>query len=258
MPTSVASRPVCASCPRRIKRCSQRLGDQGEFDQLALVQRWDGRDDRGPLQQAASRVRGSPAGPAHGHHQDGGRSVPNARRYLTGSSVPSASTTEGESPWVRQPAHTSTNQESELRWLGETSTYFLATGSRREEHSASSTSTPVAGKASRYIGTATTWSRSTYWRARSRSFSVNSRGCVRRPVLRAHTRRNHPRLPSRVERGALPHPHDAATWAFYRAITLASRPGGLPPLDSVQGSQIKQASRDYGVEFVGPLPDRID
>ncbi len=45
---------------------------------------------------------------------------------------------------------------------------------------------------------------------------------------------------------------------FYRAITLASRPGGLPPLDSIQGSQIKQASRDYGVEFVGPLPGRIE
>jgi hypothetical protein len=45
---------------------------------------------------------------------------------------------------------------------------------------------------------------------------------------------------------------------FYRAITLASRSGNLPPLDSVQGSQIKQASQDYGVEFVGPLPDRID
>jgi len=43
---------------------------------------------------------------------------------------------------------------------------------------------------------------------------------------------------------------------FYRAITLASREGGLPPVDpSVDGSQIKQASQDYGVEFVGPLPD---
>ena len=41
---------------------------------------------------------------------------------------------------------------------------------------------------------------------------------------------------------------------FYRAISLPSRPGGLPPLESVEGSQIKQASRDYGIEFVGPLP----
>jgi hypothetical protein len=45
---------------------------------------------------------------------------------------------------------------------------------------------------------------------------------------------------------------------FYRAITLASRPGRLPPLDWVEGSQIKRASKDYGVEFVGPLPDPID
>jgi len=45
---------------------------------------------------------------------------------------------------------------------------------------------------------------------------------------------------------------------FYRAITLPSQPGGMPPLDSVEGSQIQQASEDYGVEFVGPLPDQID
>jgi hypothetical protein len=45
---------------------------------------------------------------------------------------------------------------------------------------------------------------------------------------------------------------------FYRAITRASRPGGLPPLESVEGPEIKQASKDYGVEFVGPLPDRTD
>jgi hypothetical protein len=45
---------------------------------------------------------------------------------------------------------------------------------------------------------------------------------------------------------------------FYRAITLASRPDDRPPLQSVQGSQIKQAGKDYGVEFVGPLPEPTD
>jgi mannose-6-phosphate isomerase-like protein (cupin superfamily) len=45
---------------------------------------------------------------------------------------------------------------------------------------------------------------------------------------------------------------------FYRAITLASRKGRLPPLESVEGAQIKQAGRDYGIEFIGPLPDRAD
>jgi mannose-6-phosphate isomerase-like protein (cupin superfamily) len=42
---------------------------------------------------------------------------------------------------------------------------------------------------------------------------------------------------------------------FYRAISRASRPGGLPPLESVEGSQIQQAAREYDIEFVGPLPD---
>jgi quercetin dioxygenase-like cupin family protein len=42
---------------------------------------------------------------------------------------------------------------------------------------------------------------------------------------------------------------------FYRAITLPSRAGGLPPLESIEGSQIKQAGKDYGIEFVGPLPE---
>ena len=41
---------------------------------------------------------------------------------------------------------------------------------------------------------------------------------------------------------------------FYRAITLPARPGGLPPLESVDGTQIEKACEEYGVEFVGPLP----
>ncbi len=43
---------------------------------------------------------------------------------------------------------------------------------------------------------------------------------------------------------------------FYRAITLESESGGLPPNASVEGEQIKQASKDYGIEFIGPLPDQ--
>ncbi len=42
---------------------------------------------------------------------------------------------------------------------------------------------------------------------------------------------------------------------FYRAITLPAQPDGSPPLESVEGPQIKQAGQDYGIEFVGPLPD---
>lgn len=42
---------------------------------------------------------------------------------------------------------------------------------------------------------------------------------------------------------------------FYRAITLPSRPGGLPPEEAIEGSRIKQAGQEFGIEFVGPLPD---
>lgn len=42
--------------------------------------------------------------------------------------------------------------------------------------------------------------------------------------------------------------------AFYRAITAPSRPGGLPPLQGVEGAQIARAAREYGIERVGPLP----
>ena len=42
---------------------------------------------------------------------------------------------------------------------------------------------------------------------------------------------------------------------FYRAITLPAQPDGSPPPESVEGPQIKQAGQDYGIEFVGPLPD---
>jgi quercetin dioxygenase-like cupin family protein len=42
---------------------------------------------------------------------------------------------------------------------------------------------------------------------------------------------------------------------FYRAITLPSGAGGERPSGSVEGAQIKQAANEYGIEFVGPLPD---
>lgn len=42
---------------------------------------------------------------------------------------------------------------------------------------------------------------------------------------------------------------------FYRAITLPSRPGGLAPLEPIDGSAIGRAAREYGIEFVGQLPD---
>jgi quercetin dioxygenase-like cupin family protein len=42
---------------------------------------------------------------------------------------------------------------------------------------------------------------------------------------------------------------------FYRAITVPGPRDGSPPLEPIQGAQITQAARDYGIERVGPLPD---
>ncbi len=43
---------------------------------------------------------------------------------------------------------------------------------------------------------------------------------------------------------------------FYRAITHPAGPDGEPSTEPVDGDQIAQACREYGVEFVGPLPER--
>ena len=42
---------------------------------------------------------------------------------------------------------------------------------------------------------------------------------------------------------------------FYRAISLPSGPGGSPPDKPIESAQIKEASQQYGIEFVGPLPE---
>lgn len=42
---------------------------------------------------------------------------------------------------------------------------------------------------------------------------------------------------------------------FYEAITLPSGPGGLAPAESLPPGRIHEAAVEYGIEFVGPLPD---
>lgn len=82
-------------------------------------------------------------------------------------------------------------EAAELRWLGETFTYFLATGEQ------------TAG-----------------------AFALVDEQAKRGENVPLHLHRDVP-----------------------------SQPGGLPPSESIDGPQIKKASREYGIEFVGPLPD---
>jgi quercetin 2,3-dioxygenase len=147
--------------------------------------------------------------------------------------------------------------QAELRWMGETSTYFLATGKETngafclvDERASRGESVPlhrhaddmesfyvVEGELMIYIGDQPGVP------APAGSFAHIPGGTVHGfRVESEHARYLILTTPRHGE--------------FYRAITLASRPGGQPPNESVEGPVIKQAAQDYGIEFVGPLPDR--
>ncbi len=153
-------------------------------------------------------------------------------------------------PYFYQPG------ESELRWMGKTSTHFLATGEQTggafslvDERASCGESVPLhlhrddmesfyvlEGEITLYIGD------QPGVRAPAGSFAHLPGGTVH--GFRIESERARYLILTTPRHGQ-----------FYRAITLASRPGGLPPLESIEGSRIKQASKEYGIEFVGPLPD---
>ena len=146
--------------------------------------------------------------------------------------------------------------EGELRWMGETSTYFLATGEQTggafalvDERAKCGDSVPlhlhrddmesfyvVEGEITLFIAD------ERGVRAKVGSFAHIPGGTVHGFRVVSETARYLILTTPRHGR-------------FYRAITLPSRPGGLPPLESIDGSQIKRASAEYSVEFVAPLPD---
>jgi quercetin dioxygenase-like cupin family protein len=147
-------------------------------------------------------------------------------------------------------------QTAELRWMGETSTYFLATGEQTgeefalvDEQAKRGESVPLhlhredpeslyvlEGEVTLYIG------EQPGVRAAAGSFAHIPGGTVHGFRIASETARYLLLTTPRHGR-------------FYRAITLPSRPGGMPALESVDGSQIEKACEEYGVEFVGPLPD---
>ena len=153
-------------------------------------------------------------------------------------------------------AYTCQPGQAELRWMGDTSTYFLATGEQTQgafclvdERASRGESVPLhrhaedmesfyvlEGEVTLYVG--------------------DEPGVLAPPGSFAH-------IPGGTTHGFRVESETARYLIFttprhgefYRAITLASREGSLPPVESISGPAIKQASQDYGVEFVGPLPD---
>ena len=153
-------------------------------------------------------------------------------------------------------AHVYQPGQAELRWMGETSTYFLATGEETggafclvDERAHRGESVPLhrhpedmesfyvlEGELTLYIDDRPGA------RAPAGSFAHIPGGTVH--GFRIESEQARYLILTTPRHGE-----------FYRAITRASRPGGLPPTERIEGSRIKQASKDYGVEFVGPLPD---
>ena len=146
--------------------------------------------------------------------------------------------------------------ESELRWLGDTSTYFLATGDHTDgkfalvdERAKCGERVPlhlhrddvesfyvVEGEITLYIGG------KPGVQAGAGSFAHIPGGTVHGFRIESETARY--LILTTARNGQ-----------FYRAITLPSRSGGMPPVESIDGSQIEKACQEYGVEFVGPLPE---
>ena len=146
--------------------------------------------------------------------------------------------------------------EAELRWMGDTSTYFLATGESTggtfalvDERARRGMSVPLhlhrddmesfyvlEGEITLYIGD------QPGVRASAGSFAHVPGGTVHGFRVESETARYL----------ILTTPRHGE---FYRAITLPSQAGGLPPLESIAGPQIHEAAQEYGIEFVGQLPD---
>src|SRR3712207_3290238 len=142
--------------------------------------------------------------------------------------------------------------ESELRWMGETSTYFLATGEQTggafalvDEQAKRGESVPLhlhrddmesfyvlEGELTLFIGDGAGVQAS---RATAGSFAHLPGGTVHGFRVESETARYL----------ILTTPRHGQ---FYRAITRPSQ-GPVP------GPQIREAAQEYGIEFVGPLPD---
>ena len=146
---------------------------------------------------------------------------------------------------------------AELRWMGQTSTNFLATGAQTagvfclvDETAVKGESVPLHrhvddmesfyvldGEISIFLGD------QPGIRAGAGTFAHVPAGTVHGFRIESDTARYL----------ILTTPHHGE---FYRAITLPSRPGRQSATETVTGEKIKQACADYGIEFIGPLPDK--
>ena len=153
-------------------------------------------------------------------------------------------------PYVQQAG------ESELRWFGETSTFFLATGEQTrgafalvDERAKRGESVPLHRHADDMESFYVVEGEMTLFVADRPGIRLGPGGFAHVPGGAVHGFR----IESESARYLiLTTPRHGE---FYRAITTPSKPGGQPSLESLDGEQIHAAALEFGIEYVGPLPD---
>lgn len=154
------------------------------------------------------------------------------------------------SPYLHQPG------QSELRWMGDTFTHFLATGASTggefclvDETARRGESVPLH----RHVDDVESF----YVLDGALTFYIDGKAGVQAGAgAFAH-------VPAGVVHGfrvasetarylILTTPHHGA---FYKAITRPAGPNGARPDVGVDGETVRNAVRDYGIEFIGDLPE---
>jgi quercetin dioxygenase-like cupin family protein len=147
---------------------------------------------------------------------------------------------------------------AELRWMGETFTYFLAEGGHTggafalvDEHAKRGETVPLHRHADDRESFYVLDGEITFYVGGQPGVRAGRGAFVHVPGGTVHGFR----IESEAARYLIL--TTARHGDFYRAITLPSRPGRLPPLESVPGSVVERACDAFGVEFVGPLPKAL-
>ena len=155
-----------------------------------------------------------------------------------------------QSPYLGQSG------ESELRWMGDTCTHFLATGRQTggafclvDERANLGEAVPLHRHAEDMESFYVLEGEVMFYLGDAPGTTTAAGGFVHIPAGTVHGFR----VTSQPARYLIL--TTAHHGEFYRAITLPSRPGNLPPVEGIAGATIKKAASDYGIEFIGPLPE---
>jgi quercetin dioxygenase-like cupin family protein len=153
--------------------------------------------------------------------------------------------------YVRKPG------QSEVRWMGETSTHFLATGETTggefclvDETARRGESVPLHRHVNDIESFYVLDGEVSFFLADQPGIQVGAGSFVHVPPGTVHGFR----IESDTARYLIlttAHHGD-----FYRAISIPSEADGLPATYRVDGDKLAEAIENYGIEFIGDLPDQ--